>query len=197
MNNTTQLLRVSFIWKRSLCFAVHTSCVMAKWKCPSPLPSGSGSDNIAHAPTRNVRQKRLHLAPTPSPASTSSRTVDFVLIPRGERPSEDELSTPVEDVRKPHFDRPLIISGKRSRTQNSQRRTLKDLWGLAQPSEKKSPRALPLQLDGTAELSIDTPEPPALPAPKSLTSATGGASKECSENVSRNSSRRSRRSTLR
>lgn len=138
-NNTTQLMHGGFTAKRFLSFTILTSRAMAKRKAPSPSPSGSGSDNISVAiPQRNVRQKLLHFAPRPSPASTSFRTVDFVSIPHGEQPSQDELSIAVEDTQKPYFDRPLIIDGKRPRTQTSQRRTLRELWGLAQPSGENS-----------------------------------------------------------
>ena len=170
---------------------------MGKRKAPSPA-QGSSEDHRVGRPQRNVRPKLLHsVAPKASSVGTASRTVDFVFIPSGERPSQDELSVPFEEAQKPYFERPLTTSGKRSRTQNSQRRTLKDLWGLAQSSEKNSSHALPSHLDGGADLSVDTPQPPGLPAPQSLTSATGGASEESSEDSSRSSSRRPRRSTLR
>lgn len=171
---------------------------MAKRKAPSPSPSGSGSDNVAVAqPQRNVRQKLLHLAPRPTPAGSPFRTVDFVSIPRGEQPSQDELSVTVEDTQQPYYERPLIVSGKRLRTQNSQRRTLRDLWGLAQPSEEHPSYSAPVQQAEIVDLTIDTPEPPALPAAQSLRSATGGADEESSEDLSGSSSRRPRRSMAR
>jgi site-specific DNA-cytosine methylase len=163
---------------------------MAKRKGPSASPSGPGSDNIAVAPQRNVRLKQIHLAPTPSPASTTCRTVDFVFIPRGEQPSQDELSIPIGDTQQPYYERPLITSGKRSRPQNSQRQVILDFFGSTQPSREESLHLLRPQSDE----DIGIPQRPSLPSAQSLGSATGGASEESSKDASRSSSRRPRRS---
>jgi hypothetical protein len=126
-NITTHFMHLDFAVKRLFCFAVRSRAMMAKRKAPSPSPSGTDSDNITVAAVRNVRPRLLHLAPKPLPVDNSSRTVDFVSIPRDERPSEDELSTTISETSKPYFDRPLIISGKRSRGQTTEQRTLREL----------------------------------------------------------------------
>jgi site-specific DNA-cytosine methylase/superfamily II DNA or RNA helicase len=87
----------------------------------------------------------------------------------------------------------LITSGKRSRPQNSQRQTILNFLGSRQPSGGNSSHLPHSQSDK----DVDTPQRPSLPSAQSLGSATGGASEESSEDVSRSSSRRPRRSIAR
>jgi hypothetical protein len=70
-------------------------------------------------------------------------------------------------------------------------------WGLAQPSGESSSHHKPPRPAEIVDLTTDTPEPPVIPAAQSLRSATGGARDESSEDISRSSSQRPRRSTVR
>jgi len=68
---------------------------------------------------------------------------------------------------------------------------------LAQPSGESSYHPPPPRPAEVVDLTTDTPEPPVIPAAQSLRSATGGARDESSEDISRSSSQRPRRSTAR
>lgn len=104
----------------------------------------------------------------------------------------------IEDTQKPYFDRPLTIDGKRPRTQTSQRRTLQELWGLTQPSGDSSIRPPPPRPAEVLDLTTNTLEPPSPPTAQHLRLAAADVGREkSSEDVSRSSSRRPRRSTAR
>jgi site-specific DNA-cytosine methylase len=198
VNNTTQLMHLAVTVRHTFCFAVISRAVMAKRKAPSPSPSGTGSDIIHVAPTRNVRPRLFHLAPKPSFDGRPFRTVDFVLIPRDERPSEDELSTVFAETSKPYFDRPSIINGKRSRRQTAERRNVGDLWGMTQSPGRDSSHPPPPHSPGVIDLTTDdTPDPPSFPAAQIIGPTINLARDESSQDVSRSSSQRPRRSTAR
>lgn len=103
-----QSLRCTPTARRQLSSLVH-SRTMAKRRAASLSPAEVSDDNITVAPRRNVRCKTT----TSAPVGTTSRTVDHVLVPTGEGPSQHELS-------KPYLERSLTVNYTRRGTQTSQ-----------------------------------------------------------------------------
>jgi site-specific DNA-cytosine methylase len=149
-------------------------------KRKAPLLTSS-QDVITVSTKRNTRRK-LHHSASPSNVQSTSRTVDCVLIPAGERPHPSELSfiegDPSDDDpselsagveanpsdRQPIFERPLICDGKRSRTKSSQRqRTHVEAYGRPYHSEIIQPNVIPRRVNTTSriprKLPISSPDP--------------------------------------
>lgn len=184
---------------------------MAKRKAS---PSGSSSDNIRVAPVRNIRHKTSHQTSTTTHSrGVRVRTVDHALIPQDEEPSRDELSTALEYSHHPLFERPLVIEGKRARKQSSRRLTLADPFeSKPRPGREKlqSKVGFPTRISHTPPATESAPSPSPKPHLQPQTEATQHRTAlaqarsntpvihdENSQDNSRSSSRRPRRSTAR
>lgn len=197
---------ITWTWKTYFTGVFYS---MAKRKAS---PSGRSSDNIRVAPVRNIRHKTTHDTSTTTHAR-GVRTVDHVLIPQNEEPSQDELSTALDHSREPSHERPPIVEGRRSRKQSSQRRTLAEVFGLkSRPGREKlqSEVGCPTHLSHTSPATESAPIPPPTQRLQPQTEATKHKTNlaqapsdistihdENSQDNSRSSSRRPRRSTAR